>query len=315
MGFEAPRHVREVSLAVGSAHRLLVFGRAFQQFVIHQGVGELAVPVAQERLGAAMPDDDMRRLHVNHPVTLEQQFVGGQAGGGGEKLGARPLREEKAPGHFNDVVTFDPAVEHHVLPENVNLHLGMPGQLGAEFGFRTPGFPELEALARHINRQRLLGVNANARRAGFAFAQFHEQGKLLEGTVEFGVDEAVDGQRIQRHRLAHARPFDHQVQHPAMNAPGGDFVNGAGPFQPLPVGLKPLARVPVFRQEIPPERQAKLSQINIPAVLRLHPQILHAQEGENVAARPRFRRHRRRGAIRERIRCERVGLRFHGLGS
>ena len=43
VGFEAAGHVFEVKLAIGGADGLLVFGRALEQFVVHQGVGELAV--------------------------------------------------------------------------------------------------------------------------------------------------------------------------------------------------------------------------------------------------------------------------------
>ena len=279
VGVEPAGHVLEVELPVGAAHGLLVLGGPFQQLVIHQRVGKLVVVIAQQQPVRPRPQDDVRRLHVHDPVALLPQFVGDQAGDPREKLRLRPAFQPELLRRLHRVQPLDPPEQNDVLPENVNLNAGMPGHLGADFILGTARLPELQPPARHVNRQGPLGADADGRGAGLAPAQFHEQRKFLERTVELRVDELVDRERVERHHLAHARPFGHQRQHQAVHRAGWHLVNHARALQPLALGFEPLARMPVLRQQAPPERQTEVAAetAKVAAIGRLQMKIIHAQ--------------------------------------
>ncbi len=285
VGLKAAGHVLEVKPAVGGADGLFVFARPFEQFVIHQRIGNLPVVIAQKAFIRSRPQDDVRRFHVNDVVAFLPEFVVDEAGGARQKFRAFPVCQPELFRRLHRVASLDPAVEDDILAQNVYLHVRMAGDLGADFVLGTPGLPELEALAGHINGQRLLCTDADARRAGLTLAQFHEQRKFLKRTVELRVDELVDRERVERDNLADARPFDDEVQGPAVHQARGHAINRAGAFEPLAVGFEPFVGIPVFRQQIFPERQAEARQEQFPAIIRLQAEIIHAQQRHGGARR------------------------------
>ena len=232
----------------------------------------------------------------------------------GQKFRARLARQMEEFSGLHGVVPLDPAVQQDVLAQDVYLHSRMARDFGADAVLGASGLPELQPLAGHVNGHGPLRANANVRRAGAAAPQFHEQREFLEGAVEFRVDELVDSESVQRHLFAHARPFDDEVQRLAVHPARGHFVNGAGALEPLALFLEPLARVPVFRQQIPPERQSETGQIQIAAIAGLEMEILHSHQGLGGALRRqvgRGRGWRRRGlaggiGCALRFRCQHV---------
>ena len=172
---EPPRHVLEINLAIGAAHGLLMLRCAFEQFIIHQRVGQLTIPIAQQRPVPSRMQNDMGGFHVNDPVTLLLQFVYGQRGDAGEKFRSFPSLQAETFRCLNRVRSLDPTKKHDVLPEDVNFHAGMADDFRPDFVFGPARLPELQPFGRHVNRQRLLRPDMNARRTEVALAQFHEQ--------------------------------------------------------------------------------------------------------------------------------------------
>ena len=246
-----------------------------------------------------------------------------QAGDAGEKLRLRPAFQPEFFRRLHRVQALDPAEQHDVLPQNVNFHARMPRHLRADFVLGPARLPELQPLARHVNRQRTLRADANGRRADLAPAQFHEQRKFLERAVEFRLNELVDREGVERDHFAHARPFDDQIQHPvAVHRARRHFIDRARALQPLAIGLKPFARIPVLRQQAFPKRQPEAREIQVAAVRRLQVNVIHAQQRNGAARCRQVRRQNRRrricggaGRIRSGNFARRVERQKFGIGS
>ena len=275
---EPAGHVLEIKLPVDASHGLFVLGGAFEQFVVHQRISKLVVVIAQQQPFRLRAQNDVRRFHVHDPVAFLPQFMRDQAGDAGEKFRLHLAFKPELLRRLDRVQPLDPAEQHDVLPQNINLHAGMTRHLRADFVLGTPRLPELQPVARHVDRQRALGADADGRRAGLTPAQFHQQRKFLKRTVEFRLNELINREGVERHHFAHARPFDNQVQHLAIHRSRRHLIDHARALQPLTIGLKPFARVPVFRQQALPERQTETRKIKIAAVVGLQMEIIHAQQ-------------------------------------
>jgi hypothetical protein len=98
------------------------------------------------------------------------------------------------------------------------------------------------------------------------------------------VDEFVDGHRVQRDIFPDTRPFDHEVETPARDGAGRQFIDGAGAGKAFALGLEPLLREPVLRQEVLPEGRAKPREIKIAAVVGFQVNVIHPQKRHLGAA-------------------------------
>ena len=295
-GGEAVALALEVVLAAGGEDFGLVLGGAGEELEVDEGVDEVAGVVAEEGGcgGGAGADDDVLGLDVEdaeaglphvgdgaaeHEVGEGRvRRDGGVGGGGGDGLG------------LGGGDALDPFIYKNILAVDVELDVAELGLLAGDLGLRAARLPELEALGGDVDGEGLLRADGAGAGGG---AHLEEEGELLVGGVELGLDELVEGEGVDGDLLADTAPFDDEIlRRGAGEGAGADAIDAGGALELFAGGGEPVRCVPAFRAELPKEGAAKRGDVEVRVVGEL---VVVVGDPEEGAGRGRGERRERGG--------------------
>ena len=129
------------------------------------------------------PNNRMGRFMIDDREPLFMEFVKDAGGQRSERIvGDHAMKQISSLG-FDGIDSVDPAVQHDVRPQNVDLDPGMLYPLADDLFPRLPGLPELQPFGRDVNRQRL-GEDSEPTRSDVAGGSSSSRANSSKGVLK-----------------------------------------------------------------------------------------------------------------------------------
>jgi hypothetical protein len=257
-----------------------VLGCSFEKLEVDHPVLDL-ITVPDQLVAIGGLNDDMNGLHVEDLESLDGGFFDGALVRGQHLIMSQPP-------HFlrlTDVDTRHPAVDHDVVPQDIDGYARMLRHSVCDPPLETTGLGWLPLVGRYVDGERDLGFHHQPIWPATAVTKLLDQGELLEWTVEFARQEVADHLGLDWNLLPDAAELHDQNQVVAVDRLRWGGVDGAGSLEYLAVLAEPFQVVPVVRLEMLGLGETFIREVEIATVLGLGMDVVDPHDIDHLCAR------------------------------